>query len=45
MLTGRRIYWDHVNGFITDRDGNPDKEACKMLAREYRKPWELPKID
>ncbi|MEW6235078.1 MAG: Gfo/Idh/MocA family oxidoreductase [Candidatus Omnitrophota bacterium] len=37
--TGRQIKWDGKNETIPG-----DEEACKLLTREYRKPWELPKI-
>jgi hypothetical protein len=35
---GRSIEWDHKKDMIVG-----DKEANKLLRREYRKPWEYPK--
>jgi hypothetical protein len=36
MLTGRKIQWDPKKEKILG-----DKEASKLLTREYRKPWKL----
>ena len=36
MLTGRKIQWDPAKEVIVG-----DKEASKLLTREYRKPWKL----
>jgi len=36
MLTGRKIQWDPAKEIIVG-----DKEASKLLTREYRKPWKL----
>ena len=36
MMVGRRIKWDAKKERIID-----DKEASKLLTREYRKPWKL----
>jgi predicted dehydrogenase len=36
MMTGRTIKWDAKKERILD-----DKEASKLLTREYRKPWKL----
>jgi len=36
MLTGRKIRWDAKKERILD-----DKDASKLLTREYRKPWKL----
>jgi len=40
---GKRIYWDAKREIITDKDGRPDREANKLLTREYRAPYTLPK--
>ena len=37
MMVGRKIKWDHKKGRIID-----DKEASKLLTREYRAPWKFP---
>ncbi len=36
MQTGRKIKWDPKREKIVS-----DKEAAKLLTREYRKPWKL----
>ncbi len=36
MLVGRKIQWDPAKEVIVG-----DKEASKLLTREYRKPWKL----
>lgn len=36
MLVGRKIKWDATKEKIID-----DKEAAKLLSRDYRKPWHL----
>jgi hypothetical protein len=36
MFTGRRLKWDAKREVIVG-----DKEASKLLTREYRKPWRL----
>lgn len=41
---GRRIYWDAGKEICTDKDGRPDREANKLMTREYRKPYTLPKV-
>jgi predicted dehydrogenase len=42
---GRKIYWDARTETIIDQKGHPDAEANALLGREYRKGYELPKID
>ena len=44
---GRKIYWDHKRElcFKDPEHKIPDADANRWLAREYRKPWELPKIE
>jgi predicted dehydrogenase len=37
MMVGRKIKWDHKKARIID-----DKEASKLLTREYRAPWKFP---
>ena len=36
MMVGRKIKWDAKKGVIVG-----DKEASKLLGREYRAPWKL----
>lgn len=47
LRVGRKIYWDHKTErcFKDPEHKVPDAEANRWLAREYRKPWELPKIE
>lgn len=47
LRVGRKIYWDHKTErcFKDPEHTIPDAEANRWLAREYRKPWELPKIE
>jgi predicted dehydrogenase len=42
---GRRIHWDPMAEQVTDQDGRPDAEANALLGREYRKGFELPRVD
>jgi predicted dehydrogenase len=46
LLVGRKIYWDpNKEQCFTDRElRHPDREANKLLAREYRKGYELPQV-
>jgi len=46
LRVGRQIFWDAQKEICcTDRDlKNPDQEANKLLAREYRQGFELPKV-
>ena len=42
---GRRIYRDAPSETIVDQKGHPDAEANLLLAREYRKGYELPRVE
>lgn len=42
---GRKIWWDAANEKVTFQDGRPDEEANGLLGREYRKGYELPKVE
>lgn len=44
LRVGRRIWWDRDRETILTQDGKPDAEANKLLTREYRKGFELPKV-
>ncbi len=47
MKVGRKIYWD-ADKELCFRDAahkTPDADANALLGREYRKPWELPKVE
>lgn len=46
LLVGRRIFWDAQKELcFTDRElKNPDQDANKLLAREYRQGYELPRV-
>ena len=42
---GRKIFWDAPSETIVDQKGHPDAEANALLGREYRKGYELPKVE
>jgi hypothetical protein len=42
---GRKIFWDAPSETIIDQKGHPDAEANALLGREYRKGYELPKVE
>jgi hypothetical protein len=47
MKVGRKIYWD-ADKELCYRDPAhkiADEDANRQLGREYRKPWELPKVE
>jgi predicted dehydrogenase len=47
IKVGRKVYWDPVKE-LCYRDAEhktEDSDASALLGREYRKPWELPKIE
>ncbi len=45
LKLGRKLFWDAQHERITDKDGHPDAEANALLGREYRKGYELPKVE
>ncbi len=42
---GRKIFWDAQSETIVDQKGHPDLGANALLGREYRKGFELPKVE
>ena len=42
---GRKIFWDAPSETIVDQKGHPDAQANALLGREYRKGYELPKVE
>ena len=42
---GRKIFWDAPSETVVDQKGHPDAEANTLLGREYRKGYELPKVE
>jgi hypothetical protein len=42
---GRKIFWDVLSETIVAQKGHPDAEANALLGREYRKGYELPKVE
>jgi predicted dehydrogenase len=45
LKVGRKIFWDAQNERVVDKSGRPDAEANALLGREYRKGYELPKVE
>jgi predicted dehydrogenase len=45
MKVGRTIYWNAAEEKVVDAHGRPDYEANALLGREYRKGYELPKVE
>jgi predicted dehydrogenase len=47
MKVGRKIYWDAAKEqcYRDAAHKTPDTDANALLGREYRKPWELPKVE
>jgi hypothetical protein len=47
MKVGRKIYWDAAKEqcYRDPAHKTPDSDANALLGREYRKPWELPKVE
>jgi len=45
MKLGRKIWWDAAAEKILDSNGRPDLAANALLGREYRKGYELPKVE
>ncbi|HEV3163853.1 MAG TPA: Gfo/Idh/MocA family oxidoreductase [Isosphaeraceae bacterium] len=42
---GKKIYWDATNELVVHKNHTPDAEANALLGREYRKGYELPKVE
>jgi predicted dehydrogenase len=42
---GRKIFWDAKTETVVDQKGRPDAEANALLGREYRKSYELPRVE
>lgn len=44
MRLGRTIWWDRERELILRQDGSPDRKANRLLTKEYRKGYELPRV-
>ncbi len=42
---GQGSFWDAPTETIVDQQGHPDAAANALLGREYRKGYELPKVE
>jgi predicted dehydrogenase len=45
LKVGRKIYWNAADERVVDKEGRPDAEANALLGREYRRGYELPKVE
>jgi predicted dehydrogenase len=44
LRVGRKLWWDGDREIALTQDGKPDEQANKLLTREYRPGFELPKV-
>jgi predicted dehydrogenase len=45
LKLGRKIYWDATREQILNERGYVDRQATAMMSRQYRKGYELPKVE